>query len=189
MEQPEITDELLKFFKALADGSRLKIVGVLAEKASTVEDLASHLHLSASTVSHHLARLEEANLVTARVVGHHYFYSLQTKVLEDMSRRILQKENQACPPAEVALPGFDQKVLDAFILPDGRIKAFPSQEKKLLVILRHVLQAFEKGVRYSEKEVNEILKRYHEDSSSLRRAMVDYQFMAREGGGGDYWRL
>lgn len=189
MEQPETNDELLKFFKVLADSSRLKIVGMLAVKASTVEDLASRLNLSASTVSHHLSRLAEADLVTTCVEGRHYFYALQTKVLEDMSRRILQKENLARPPAEDALPGFDQKVLNAFIMPDGRMKAFPSQEKKLLVILRYVLQAFQIGVRYSEKEVNEILKRYHEDSSSLRRAMIDYKFMAREGGGGDYWRL
>ena len=73
---------------------------MLAEKASTVEDLASRLNLSASTVSHHLSRLAEADLVTARVDGHYYFYSLQTKVLEDMSRRILQKEDLAHPPVE-----------------------------------------------------------------------------------------
>jgi hypothetical protein len=80
-------------------------------------------------------------------------------------------------------------VLSNFTEPDGRIKAFPVQEKKFLVLLRYVLQAFEPGVRYSERQVNEILLRYNEDTARLRRSLVEFKLMAREGGGGDYWRL
>ena len=62
------------------------------------------------------------------------------------------------------------------------------QQKKLLVILRHVLNAFEHGKRYSEKEVNDILSRYNEDYALLRRELVEFGFMQRQGGGGQYWR-
>ncbi len=45
------------------------------------------------------------------------------------------------------------------------------------------------GVRYSEKQVNEILGRYHKDTARLRRSLVETGLMGREGGGGEYWRI
>jgi hypothetical protein len=51
------------------------------------------------------------------------------------------------------------------------------------------LKEFEIGVEYPEKKVNQILSRYNEDTARLRRSLVEYGFMAREGGGGKYWRL
>jgi hypothetical protein len=44
-------------------------------------------------------------------------------------------------------------------------------------------------VRYSEKQVNEMLNRFHEDTATLRRELVGYGLMGREGGGGEYWRV
>ena len=52
-----------------------------------------------------------------------------------------------------------------------------------------MLRAFEPGVRYTEKQVNEILGRFHEDTATLRQELVDYHMLAREGGGGEYWRV
>ena len=46
----------------------------------------------------------------------------------------------------------------------------------------------EPGKRYSEKQVNETLSRYHEDTASLWRELVGAKLMEREGGGGEYWR-
>lgn len=63
--------ELVTFFKALADSSRLKIVGLLAQRPYTVEQLAAMLDLRPSTVSHHLSRLTEAGLVSARAEGYY----------------------------------------------------------------------------------------------------------------------
>jgi hypothetical protein len=60
--------------------------------------------------------------------------------------------------------------------------------KKQLVLLRHVLKAVEPGVRYAERELNEILRRFNDDTARLRRALVDHGLMEREGGGGAYWR-
>ena len=55
-------EELLEFFKALADANRLKIVGLLAQDEYTVEEMAEILKLRPSTVSHHLTRLSKAGL-------------------------------------------------------------------------------------------------------------------------------
>ena len=61
--------QLLRFFKALANESRLKIVGILANREATVGDLADLLDLRAPTVSHHLAVLKELGLVRMRAEG------------------------------------------------------------------------------------------------------------------------
>jgi hypothetical protein len=83
---------------------------------------------------------------------------------------------------------YERKVLSDFFQADRRLKSIPAQEKKLLVVLGHIAQSFEPGVDYPEARVNEILLGFHEDTALLRRYLVDYGFLAREGGGGDYWR-
>lgn len=184
---PALSEELLQFFKALSDANRLKIVGLLAQRPHSVEELAGLLSLSVSTTSHHLGRLSKAGLVTARSEGHYYFYSLQTEVLREMSQRLLHTENLPMPKAEEERPDFDRKVIASFVDEAGRIKAFPSQEKKLQVLLRYVLRAFEPGTRYTEKQVNAILGGFNEDTAYLRRSLVEYHYMERQGGGGEYW--
>lgn len=189
MGTTSLNTELLDFFKALADGNRLKIIGVLAQKPCTVEQLAAFLNLGISTTSHHLSMLAHVGLVTAQANGHYYTYSLQTDVLREMAQRLLKEETLPRLSDDVDFEDYDRKVLATFIDQDGKIKTFPAQEKKYLVILKYVVKAFEPGVRYSEKQVNETLSRFNEDTSQLRRDLVDFHFMAREGGGGAYWKL
>lgn len=80
----------------------------------------------------------------------------------------------------------DKKVLDAFCDADGRIKQFPTKRKKFEVLLRYVLGDFEVGVHYSEKRINEMLVKFNEDTALLRRGLIEYKMMARQGGGGLY---
>jgi len=182
-------DHLVAFFKVLGEPNRLKIIGLLAKQPTTVEKLSGLLGLSASTVSHHLSRLADAGLVSASAEGYYNIYSLRTEPLTALAKTLLRETAQPRPASEGDLDAFDRKVLSAFTTPDGRITAFPVQEKKLLVLLRHILKAFESGVRYPEKRVNQILANFNEDTAKLRRALVDYRLMAREGGGGKYWRI
>ena len=60
---------LLQFFKALADENRLKLLGIVAQRECSVEELAEALGLKAPTVSHHLTKLKELRLVEMRVEG------------------------------------------------------------------------------------------------------------------------
>ena len=181
--------ELLGFFKALADENRLKIIGLLAQQPRSVEELSAAIGLGMSTTSHHLARLAKAGLVSARTDGHYFIYSLHTDALKDMSQRLLQDEQirQLSEPA--SSDAYDRKVLSSFLDGEGRIKTFPAQDKKLQVILRYAVKAFEPGQRYPEKQVNEILLRFNEDTAFLRRSLIEYRLMGREGGGGEYWRI
>lgn len=178
--------EFRAFFKALADVNRLKIVGLLAQKPCSVEQLASLLDLRPSTVSHHLTRLSEGGLVSARAEGYYSVYHLDKRALEAMARRLLARETLPSFAAGVDLEAYDRKVLADFSLPDGRLKTIPAWRKKLQVVLRHVVESFVPGERYREERVNEILVRFHEDTATLRRELVASGLMRREGG--VYWR-
>ena len=181
-------DPLLVFFKALADSNRLKIVGLLAKQSYTVEQLAAMLGVGASTISHHLSRLSAAGLVSATAKSYYNYYHLESGKLEEMARRLLMVDSLPTATASIDQTGYEQKVIRDFLSPDGWLKTIPAQRKKLLIVLRHIANDFQPGTRYSEKKVNEILARYHEDTASLRRELVGSGLMGREGGGGEYWR-
>ncbi len=55
-----------------------------------------------------------------------------------------------------------------------------------MVVLRWLADHFRPAERYSEKQVNELLQRYHDDRATLRRLLVDSELMQRKGG--FYWR-
>jgi hypothetical protein len=184
-----MSEELLVFYKALADANRLKIVGLLAGHSYSVEELAALLNLKPSTVSHHLAKLSEAGLVSAHTESYYSVYGLEEKALEERTRRLLSREDFTTAVADMDLDSYDRKVIVDYSRRDGSLKTIPAQRKKLEAVLRYVVKAFEPGKRYSERKVNELLKRYHEDTASLRRELVGFGLMEREGGGGAYWRV
>ena len=62
----------------------------------------------------------------------------------------------------------------------------PAQHSKRLVVLDLLAQEFEPGRRYDERIVNTVLRRWHEDTASLRRCLVDEGFLDRHSG--QYWR-
>jgi predicted transcriptional regulator len=183
-----MSDELVNFFKALADANRLKIIGLLAQQPYSVEELAALLDLKPSTVSHHLAKLAQVGLVSAKTQSYYNVYQLDEKALESKSKSLFSQENLAASVADVDADAYDHKVIKDYARRDGSLKTIPAQRKKLDAVLRHVVQAFEVNKKYSEKKVNEILAKYHEDTATLRRELVGAKLMKREGGGGEYWR-
>ena len=188
-------EQLLHFFKALADESRLKLLGILAQGERNVGDLAALLALTEPTISHHLSKLRLVGLVNLRTEGNQRFYRLDPQRLARMKQLVADVET--LPSADEAKA--DDSWIDALemseeerkILRDytanGRIQQLPSRQKKLLVILRWLASQFQPGVKYTEREVNAILTQYHEDYAGLRRDLVDFGFLRRERGGGKYW--
>jgi biotin operon repressor len=180
-------EQLLTFFKALADANRLKIVGLLSQREYSGEELAALLNLRPPTISHHLKLLSEAGLVSARAESYYNLYQLEPGVLEQIARALGEQDKLPRMAAEVDLEAYDRKVLWDILLPDGRLKVIPAQRKKREVILRHILKEFQPGVRYTEKQVNEILARFHDDTATLRREMISYKLMKRADG--EYWKI
>jgi DNA-binding transcriptional ArsR family regulator len=181
-------EALLQFFKVLADENRLKLLGILATREYSVEELAALLQLKAPTVSHHLAQLKKLGLAKMRAERNTHFYRLDAEHLHEISRGLLSSEKMAelVPLAEMEGDAWERKVLRDFF--EGpRLKEIPASRKKRAVVLRWLATLFEPGTRYSEAQVNEIIKRHHPDASALRREMIGEHLLQREQG--IYWRV
>ena len=76
-------------FKALADSSRRRMLKLLQRGSMTAGELAENFDFSAASVSHHLSALKAADLVRSERRGQNIVYSLNTSVLEDLSRMLL----------------------------------------------------------------------------------------------------
>ncbi|MDF1519234.1 MAG: metalloregulator ArsR/SmtB family transcription factor [Brevefilum sp.] len=182
-------DELLAFFKALSDANRLRLVGLLAQKESSVEELAAMLDVSPSTVSHHLSKLSDIGLVSARAEGYYNIYSLNTGVLQDMSQRMLSKDTLPDVARDLDREAYDRKVMKDYLAEDGKIAQLPTNRRKLDVILRYLVEQFDFDRQYTEKEVNEIIGAFNEDISGLRRDLISVGFLDRERDRSAYWRV
>jgi ArsR family transcriptional regulator len=64
------------FAKAISDETRQKIMNLCCCESISVNEIVEQLDVSQPTVSHHLAILREADLVTIREEGKQTFYSL-----------------------------------------------------------------------------------------------------------------
>ncbi|GAA3406467.1 DUF2087 domain-containing protein [Paenibacillus hodogayensis] len=71
--------------------------------------------------------------------------------------------------------------------PSGRLTEFPRKDKRKIVILAHLIERFERGRTYSEKQLNEILQAAYPDYVTLRRYLIDFGFMERRDDGSEYW--
>ncbi len=98
---------LLTALKVLSDASRLRIVGLLAARAMAVEEVATELKLSPSTVVHHLKRLRDAGLVEARPRPPYMEYSLRLRRLSEIGAALGRAGRRGRKGTE--LPGPDAR--------------------------------------------------------------------------------
>jgi hypothetical protein len=115
-------------------------------------------------------------------------FILDDNAMESLARAQFAGKRETYLPA----PDLDpktRKVLAVYLNLDGTIKQIPLQSSKLRVVLRYLISAFTPGVDYTEKEVNAILRRFHEDTAGLRRDLVEAGLLARESDGSRYWRV
>jgi hypothetical protein len=81
--------------------------------------------------------------------------------------------------------GEADKVLRAYLV-DGRLIVMPRAGRKRQIVLEHVVQRFEPGVRYPEVDVNLALRQVWPDVAALRRYLVDAGLLSRSES--QYWR-
>jgi biotin operon repressor len=185
----EAMDTLLLFFKALADANRLKLIGLLAQRESSVEELAVVLGVSASTVSHHLSKLAEIGLVSARPDGYYNVYTLETGRLNDMAQQLLSENTLPEVAKDLDRKVYDRKILKDYLNEDGSIRQLPTNQRKLDVVLKYIVERFEFERHYTEKEVNTEIGALHEDISGLRRDLIMTGYLDRKRDGSAYWRV
>lgn len=71
--------------KALSDPTRREIIDLLKKEGRMAAgDISSHFSITQATISHHLAILAAAKLITIEHEGKYIYYELNTTVLEDI---------------------------------------------------------------------------------------------------------
>ena len=77
-------------FKALNDTTRRSILEMLKEKDMTAGDISDQFNISKPSISHHLDLLKQAGLVVAVKEGQFILYSINTTVMDEMLKWMMQ---------------------------------------------------------------------------------------------------
>src|SRR5215510_336306 len=77
-------------FKALNDPTRRQILELLREKDMTAGEIVEQFRISGPSISHHLDLLKQANLVIPEKEGQFIYYSLNTTVVDEIMKWLLQ---------------------------------------------------------------------------------------------------
>jgi len=193
----------------IGSSERLGILLALIREPSTVAELVKTCgYTSTGQVYHHLKPLIAADLVTEdRKTAKGTYIVRPDKIpgILAIGKGICQLADASSDGSEwgaeihggatavddryLVTPEESRKIIETFFESTDPpvLKAFPPKEKKKLVILRVVAGCFEKGRRYAEPEVTEILKAIHEDHATLRRYLIAYGFMERTTDCKEYW--
>ena len=178
----EHMNEKLELLKLLADETRLSILNLLLQEDSYVEKIACELALTPATVCYHLKKMEAAGVVRCSRSQFYIIYSLNREIFDRPLYSLIKTDTPAVSNEEK----YRKEVLSHFFQ-YGRLTQIPTQRKKREIVLLEIAQAFETDRKYDEKEVNEIIHRFHEDHCTIRREMIAFGIMARERE--TYWRL
>lgn len=174
-------EQALKLFKGLADRSRLQILKSLLEEDMYVERLAQRLELTPATVSFHLKKLMDAGAVSSRREQYYTMYSINKEVFQCRILDILGEKSSDAQRQQEREARYRQRVLDSFFEYD-RLKSIPAQRKKERICLEEIAKELELGRPYPERELNQVLLRFHQDYCTLRRDMISEGILRREDG-------
>lgn len=178
--------ESIGIIKALADSSRLMIINALSEKPQYVEELSERLNLAASTVSFHLKKLEQANLVHKVKEQYYVMFHINREVLNMTLQNLVSIEDIEKAVQEERIRQYKDKVIRSFFK-QGKLTRMPAQHKKRWIVLEEIAKRFKKDRIYTEEEVNAIITEVYEDYCTIRREFVEEKIMARDGT--SYWLL
>ena len=171
-------DEALDALAVLADNDRIRVVAALVLGAASTADVVTASGVAQRKALEALTRLESAGLVSRDKSG----WAFDVERLKEIARETRPRDE----PDDVGdVDARTGAVLRTF-LRGGRLTQIPMQHAKRVVVLDHICRVFEIGVRYPEKEVNALLRAFHDDHAALRRYLVEEGFLARENN--VYWR-
>ena len=77
-------------FKALNDQTRRDILELLRKQDMSAGEIADSFHISKPSISHHLDLLKQAGLVESVKEGQFIYYSLNTTVVDDIIKWLMQ---------------------------------------------------------------------------------------------------
>lgn len=167
-----------EYLRLLLDPVRLAVVGAAAQGPVDAAALAERIDMDRRAVLEAIARLRQAGLLSADL-------ELDRKVLQDVGRQLPGLEPASDQVTDGPWTEQEADVLRRFFSGD-RLTDIPSQQSKRRIVLERLVQEFEPGLRYPERQVNFMLQMAHPDYAALRRYLVDEGLLTRADG--VYWR-
>jgi hypothetical protein len=164
----------------LADDDRRRVFAALVLGGSTLDEVRAATGLTSRRAATALARLVSGDLVVRSDRGDHVLLGEAFRLAA-----VAAAPARPGPDPTDDMPEDDARILRRYFR-GGRLTQIPSQLSRRRVVLDRLAQEFDVGSRYSERQVNAILRRFHEDVASLRRFLVDEGFLDRAAG--EYWR-
>ena len=164
----------------LADDDRRRVFAALVLGGSTLDEVREATGLTSRRAATALARLVSGDLVVRSDRGDHVLLGEAFRLAA-----VAAAPARPGPDPTDDMPEDDARILRRYFR-GSRLTQIPSQLSRRRVVLDRLAQEFDVGSRYSERQVNAILRRFHEDVASLRRFLVDEGFLDRAAG--EYWR-
>jgi hypothetical protein len=161
----------------LAEPARMRVFAAVVLGADSTSEIARVTDLGPRTVGSALRRLVEGGLVSSEDGR----FTARVEAFKEVAR----SQPRARDDEPLDSDRGRAAVLRAFIV-DGRLTSIPAAAGKRRVVLEHIAATFEPGVRYTEREVNAVLRAWHPDHAALRRYLVDEDLMSRDRS--VYWR-
>ena len=177
--------DVIAIFKALGDSSRLAMLREIFKGPLCAEELCERLKLAPSTISHHAGKLVKAELLSITKEQQSVIYELSETTINLKIKDLILTESDSTV-VDGRKEAYRKKVLNHFV-EFGKLKTIPAQRKKRRIILEQMMSEFEEERKYSEPEVNEILKNWHDDYCYFRRELISEKLLARKKG--IYWRV
>lgn len=179
-------EKVVSYHKALADPTRIRILILLADGELNGQVLAEKLCVTPATITHHAAKLREASLINERRDKNTIYFSLNHYFIKNSATAAVDLiyKNAGSKGDTDMLNEHNQRLKDStirnFITSEGKLKHIPAQLKKKLIVLEHLVSGLESGRKYTEQEINDYIKKFHEDFATIRREFIMHQFMFRE---------
>jgi biotin operon repressor len=177
-------DRLVAFHKTMGDPARIRIIALLSNGPLHGQAIAGKLGLTPPTITHHLNKLKAINGIYQRRDKNTIYYYVNESVIKQQAEVLIDMFDKKEGEMEEMLEMHNekQKVIENFITKEGKLKNIPAQRKKKLFIFEHIASGLKMGEKYPENELNEYIKKFHEDYATIRREFIINHFMYRENG-------
>lgn len=171
----------------MASGSRLAVLAaVVLGGPLDIDGIGIASGLPVTEVRRDLERLVDAGVVDSVAPGadgRKRFVANPGTVAA--AARVASHLRPETTPEDLGATAGQAAVLRGF-MSDGRLRSIPVQRTKRRTVLDFLAQQFEPGQVYKEAEVNRLLGRFHPDVATMRRFLVDEEFLERRER--FYWR-
>ncbi len=175
----------LDLLRMLLDADRLAVAGALAARPMTVDEVVAASGRDRRTVLTAIGDLRRVGLML--VLGDRY--AIDVDALRLAAKDAAEIDVPMDPSIGFGMTDDERQILSRMFAGRTLIE-IPAGRAKRQVLLQRLALEFDVGRRYTEREVNQILFAFHPDWSTLRRYLVDEDFLDRAhvDGENQYWR-